>query len=97
MITVKQGDALNAFYAIRPLMRQRMPKQKALELYNLRLILQKQFDFQVEQEQNIIQELEKATLELGSTVSEKPISEEMMSPEEGSSEAAPAPKEPKRV
>ncbi len=46
---------------------------------------------------NIIQELEKATLELGSTVSEKPISEEMMSPEEGSSEAAPAPKEPKRV
>ena len=44
-----------------------------------------------------IQELEKATLELGSTVSEKPISEEMMSPEEGSSEAAPAPREPKRV
>ena len=57
MINVKQSDALNAFYAIRPLMRQRMSKQKALELYNLRLILQKQFDFQVEQEQNIIQEL----------------------------------------
>lgn len=57
MIKTRQSDALNAFYAIHPLMRQRMPKQKALELYNLRLILQKQFDFQVEQEQNIIQEL----------------------------------------
>ena len=57
MIKVIQEEVLKAFEAVCKLSRLILPKQKAHELYDLKLLLKKQYDFEIEQELLIIENL----------------------------------------
>lgn len=57
MIKVTQGEVMKAYEPVCKLSRLILPKQKAHDLYDLKLLLRKQYNFQLEQELLVIESL----------------------------------------